>query len=89
MQLVKLEEQENKLGESIHTKYQNMLSSLGNLESRIIKLSNQLNELKEQKHLLHSELVQTENELAQFIENIGIKYGSGKLDFQSGTLTIE
>jgi hypothetical protein len=52
-------------------------------------LSNQLNELKEQKHLLHSELVQTENELAQFIENIGIKYGSGKLDFQSGTLTIE
>jgi phage shock protein A len=89
MQVINLEKEENELGENLHNNYQNMLQSLGNLESRIIKLNSQIENLKQQKHALHVELVTTEEEFQKYIENIGIKYGSGKLDFVAGTLTLE
>jgi len=89
MQVINLEKEENELGENLHTDYQNMLNSLGNLESRIIKLYSQIEHLKEEKHQLHVLLVKTEDEFQKYIENIGIKYGAGKLDFTTGTLTIE
>lgn len=89
MQVINLEKEENELGENLHTNYQNMLQSLGNLESRIIKLNSQIENLKQQKHALHVDLVTTEEEFQKYIENIGIKYGSGKLDFVAGTLTLE
>lgn len=89
MQVINLEKEENELGENLHNNYQNMLHSLGNLESRIIKLNSQIENLKQQKHALHVDLVTTEEEFQKYIENIGIKYGSGKLDFVAGTLTLE
>lgn len=89
MQVINLEKEENELGENLHTNYQNMLQSLGNLESRIIKLYAQIGSLKEEKASLHSQLVVTEQEFQKYIENIGIKYGAGKLDFITGTLTVE
>jgi chromosome segregation ATPase len=89
MQVINLEKEENELGENLHNNYQNMLQSLGNLESRIIKLNSQIENLKQQKHALHVDLVTTEEEFQKYIENIGIKYGSGKLDFVAGTLTLE
>lgn len=89
MQVINLEKEENQLGENLHNNYQNMLQSLGNLESRIIKLNSQIENLKQQKHALHVDLVTTEEEFQKYIENIGIKYGSGKLDFVAGTLTLE
>ena len=89
MQVINLEKEENELGENLHTNYQNMLQSLGNLESRIIKLYAQIQSLKEEKASLHSQLVVTEQEFQKYIENIGIKYGAGKLDFTTGTLTVE
>lgn len=89
MQVINLEKEENELGENLHNNYQNMLQSLGNLESRIIKLNSQIENLKKQKHSLHVDLVTTEEEFQKYIENIGIKYGSGKLDFVAGTLTLE
>ncbi len=89
MQIINLEKEENELGENLHTNYQNMLQSLGNLESRIIKLYAQIENLKEEKTSLHIKLVLTEQEFQNYIENIGIKYGSGKLDFTTGTLTID
>jgi chromosome segregation ATPase len=89
MQIINLEKEENELGDNLHTNYQNMLHSLGNLESRIIKLYQQIEILKKEKNSLHDNLVSTEQEFQQYIENIGLKYGSGKLDFVNGTLTID
>lgn len=89
MQVINLEKEENQLGENLHTNYQNMLQSLGNLESRIIKLYAQIQNLKEEKASLHSQLVVTEQEFQNYIEKIGVKYGAGKLDFITGTLTVE
>jgi hypothetical protein len=89
MQTINLEKEENEFGANLHNKYQDMLSSLGNVESRILKLQSQLDNLKQQKILLHNQLLETEEEFQKYIENIGIKYGSGKLDFVNGTLTIE
>lgn len=89
MQVINLENEENQLGENLHTNYQNMLQSLGNLESRIIKLYAQIQNLKEEKASLHSKLVLTEQEFQNYIENIGVKYGAGKLDFTTGTLTVD
>ena len=72
MQVINLEKEENELGENLHNNYQNMLQSLGNLESRIIKLNSQIENLKQQKHALHVDLVTTEEEFQKYIENIGM-----------------
>ena len=89
MQVIKLDEHELKLGSETHDKYQSMLQSLGNLESRILKIHTTLDELISQKKSLHAELVAVEEAFQNFIEGVGVKYGSGKLDFTDGTLTIE
>lgn len=89
MQVIKLDEQELKLGSESHDKYQSMLQSLGNLESRILKIHNTLDELIAQKKSLHTELVIVEKQFQDFVEGVGVKYGSGRLDFSDGTLTID
>ena len=89
MQVIKLDEQELKLGSESHDKYQSMLQSLGNLESRILKIHNTLDELIAQKKSLHTELVIVEKQFQDFVEGLGVKYGSGRLDFTDGTLTID
>ena len=89
MQVIKLDEQELKLGSESHDKYQSMLQSLGNLESRILKIHVTLDELISQKKSLHTELVIVEKQFQDFVEGVGVKYGSGRLDFSDGTLTIE
>ena len=89
MQVIKLGEQELKLGSESHDKYQSMLQSLGNLESRILKIHNTLDELIAQKKSLHTELLIVEKQFQDFVEGVGVKYGSGRLDFTDGTLTIE
>lgn len=89
MQIIKLDEQELKLGSESHDKYQSMLQSLGNLESRILKIHITLDELILQKKSLHNEMIIVEEQFQIFIEGVGVKYGSGKLDFTDGTLTIE
>jgi hypothetical protein len=89
MQVIKLDEQELKLGSESHDKYQSILQSLGNLESRILKIHNTLDELIAQKKSLHTELVIVEKQFQDFVEGVGVKYGSGRLDFTDGTLTIE
>jgi hypothetical protein len=66
-----------------------MLQSLGNLESRILKIHNTLDELIAQKKSLHTELVIVEKQFQDFVEGVGVKYGSGRLDFTDGTLTIQ
>lgn len=89
MQVIKLDEQELKLGSESHDKYQSMLQSLGNLESRILKIYNTLDELIAQKKSLHTELVIVEKQFQDFVEGVGVKYGSGRLDLSDGTLTID
>jgi hypothetical protein len=89
MQVIKLDEQEVKFGSETHDQYQSMLQSLGNLESRILKIHATLDELIEQKKSLHAELLPVEQKFQNFIEGVGVKYGSGKLDFVDGTLTIQ
>ena len=89
MQVIKLDEQELKLGSESHDKYQSMLQSLGNLESRILKIHNTLDELIAQKKSLHIELAIVEKQFQDFVEGVGVKYGSGRLDFSDGTLTID
>lgn len=89
MQVLKLDEQELKLGSESHDKYQSMLQSLGNLESRILKIYNTLDELIAQKKSLHTELVIVEKQFQDFVEGVGVKYGSGRLDLSDGTLTID
>ena len=89
MQVIKLDEQELKLGSESHDKYQSMLQSLGNLESRILKIHNTLDELIAQKKSLHTELVIVEKQFQDFVEGVGVKYGSGQMNFMDGTLTIQ
>ena len=89
MQVIKLDEQELKFGSETHDQYQSMLQSLGNLESRILKIHNTLDELIAQKKSLHTELVIVEKQFQDFVEGVGVKYGSGRLDFSDGTLTID
>lgn len=89
MQVIKLDEQELKLGSESYDKYQSMLQSLGNLESRILKIYNTLDELIAQKKSLHTELVIVEKQFQDFVEGVGVKYGSGRLDLSDGTLTID
>jgi hypothetical protein len=84
MQVIKLDEQEVKFGSETHDQYQSMLQSLGNLEIHAT-----LDELIEQKKSLHAELLPVEQKFQNFIEGVGVKYGSGKLDFVDGTLTIQ
>jgi hypothetical protein len=88
MQVIKLDEQELKLGSESHDKYQSMLQSLGNLESRILKIHNTLDELIAQKKSLHTELVIVEKQFKDFFDGVGFKYGSGSLYFTDGNLTI-
>jgi hypothetical protein len=89
MQVIKLDEQEVKFGSETHDQYQSMLQSLGNLESRILKIHNTLDELIAQKKSLHTELVVVEQQFQDFVEGVGVKYGSGQLNFMDGTLTIQ
>ena len=66
-----------------------MVLDLCYVHSRILKIHNTLDELIAQKKSLHTELVVVEQQFQDFVEGVGVKYGSGRLDFSDGTLTID
>jgi hypothetical protein len=84
---VKFTEAEIKSLDGIRNKYFEIQNAFGQLTISRMRIDEQLNKLEDSEGQLKTDLLTTNKEEQQFVDEISKKYGPGTLNPQDGTFT--